>query len=261
MKKIWTFIVLVFLLSSVFYWLILSKESLEEAGPLVLGIMWCPGIAAIITSLIYYKSIKGLGWKLGKVKYLLLSLLIPISYALLPYLIVWLTGLGKFNPSNFEENMLLFWTSGLAMSCFAGLGEEIGWRGFLVPELAKHMSFTKVSLVSGFIWVIYHVPAILFSDYNNGAGAGYSLLMFFILAMSVSFVFAWLRLKSGSLWTATIIHGVHNLFVQGYLDVVTEDTGITKYITGEFGAALAISGLVIAFIFWKKRNELSPIEA
>ena len=259
MKKIWTFLLLTFLLSAVFYAMILSLESLQEADNLVFGLMWCPGISAIITVLIFDKNIRGLGWKLGKAKYLLLSFLIPISYALIPYSIVWVTGLGKFVPSNFEENILVFWTSGLALSCLSALGEEIGWRGFLVPELSKRMNFLKTSLISGFVWALWHVPGIVFSDYNNGAGWGYSLIMFFILVLGVSFLFAWLRLRSGSLWTAVIIHGVHNLFVQGYLDVVTEDTGITKYITGEFGVALALSAVVVAFIFWKKRSQVMNI--
>lgn len=141
-------------------------------------------------------------------------------------------------------------------SCLSALGEEIGWRGFLVPELSKHMGFTKVALVSGAIWAVWHSPAVLFSDYNGGTNVWYSMLMFFILVLGVSFMFTWLRLKSGSLWTAVLIHAVHNLFVQGYLDVVTEDTGITKFLTGEFGAALAVSGVLVGLLFWARRNQL-----
>ncbi len=37
-------------------------------------------------------------------------------------------------------------------------GEEIGWRGFLVPELAKGLPFTAVALVSGIIWAAWHYP-------------------------------------------------------------------------------------------------------
>jgi len=68
--------------------------------------------------------------------------------------------------------------------------------------------------------------------------------------------FAWLRLKSGSLWTGVLMHASHNLFIQSVFGPLTTDTGLTKYITGEFGLALALISLVIAYIFWKKRTEL-----
>jgi uncharacterized protein len=251
MKKIWLFIGLTFLFSIVFYAILLSAESMHDVGWAVTALMWCPGVSAIITSLIYYKSIKNLGWKPGKIKYLALSFLFPISYSLIPYLIVWISGLGGFDASRFDESWIMFWTLGFIGSCSSALGEEIGWRGFLVPELLKHMSFTKATLITGFIWATWHLPGIIFSDYNSGGGPIYSTLMFFIVVLGVSFVFSWLRVKSGSLWTAMIVHAVHNLFVQGYLDVVTIDTGITKYITGEFGVALAISAALIGFFLWK----------
>ena len=259
-KKIYTFLGLTLIFSTVFYYLILSKESLEDAGWLVFGLMWAPGISAIVTKLILDKTLLGLGWSIGKPKYLLISLAFPIVYSLIPYALVWATGLGGFNPTNFEEGFINFIASGFFMACLAALGEEIGWRGFLVPQLFKLMNFTKTSLLSGAIWALWHTPAILLSSYNNGANQWYSLFMFYIIATGVSFGFAWLRLRSGSVWTAMLIHGMHNNFVQGYLDVVTEDTGITAYVTGEFGAALAISAVVIAVIFWRLRAKVENPE-
>jgi hypothetical protein len=50
---------------------------------------------------------------------------------------------------------------------------------------------------------------------------------------------------------------VHNLFIQRVFDPLTTDTGITKYVTGELGAALALISLVGAYIFWKKRAEFT----
>ena len=47
-------------------------------------------------------------------------------------------------------------------------GEEIGWRGLLVPELAKMTSFTKTALISGIVWAAWHMPAIFLADYNSG---------------------------------------------------------------------------------------------
>ncbi len=76
------------------------------------------------------------------------------------------------------------------------------------------------------------------------------------MVVSISFVFAWFRLKSGNLWTGVFLHASHNLFIQGVFTPLTSDTGKTKYIIDEFGAALAIVSIIVAFIFWKKRSEL-----
>ena len=65
--------------------------------------------------------------------------------------------------------------------------------------------------------------------------------MISVTAMSVSI--AWLRLRSGSLWTATIYHAAHNVAVQGIFDGSTIDTGVTKWITTEFGIGLVITSV------------------
>jgi len=49
-------------------------------------------------------------------------------------------------------------TLGVLISCLTALGEEIGWRGFLVPQLASVTSFTKTALISGLIWAVWHYP-------------------------------------------------------------------------------------------------------
>jgi uncharacterized protein len=68
--------------------------------------------------------------------------------------------------------------------------------------------------------------------------------------IGVSFVYSWLRLKSGSLYPAVLLHATHNLFIQGLFDPLTIDTGTTKYIIGEFGAGLAVTGMITGVIFW-----------
>ena len=73
----------------------------------------------------------------------------------------------------------------------------------------------------------------------------------------MSFVFAWMRLKSGSLWTGVLLHASHNLFIQDFFDRITTDTGKTKYVIGEFGAGLAIVCIFFAAYFWTRRGEVT----
>ncbi len=136
------------------------------------------------------------------------------------------------------------------------LGEEIGWRGFLVPELSKVAGFSGTAIISGLMWAVYHYPVLLFADYNAGTPAWYSLTCFTIMVVASSFILTWLTLRSGSLWPAAIFHASHNLFIQSILSPLTRDTGVTKCIIDEFGVGLVITTLIGAIIVWRRRFEL-----
>ena len=136
------------------------------------------------------------------------------------------------------------------------LGEEIGWRGFLVPELANNVSFTATALISGIIWSLWHYPVLIFADYNAGTATWYALLCFTVMVVGISFIFAWMRLKSGSLWTGALLHASHNLYVQAVFTPLTRNTGKTAWFIDEFGAVLPLVAVVVAIYFWTRRHEL-----
>jgi len=256
-KEVLTFLVLTFALSSVFYYLIISAGSLgADGGWYPIALMWCPGIAALVTSLVYRRSLRGLGWGWGLTRYQVSAYLLPIGYGLAAYGAVWLLGLGGIDE-NYSRDWVSWLLFGTLLNCFAALGEEIGWRGFLVGRLAGSMSFTGLALTSGVIWAVWHMPLILFADYNAGTPAWYSLMCFAMMVIASSFVYAWLRLKSGSLWTAMFLHASHNFWIQGFYDPLTTDRGITKYLTGEFGVALVFVFIPLAYFFWRRRYSLS----
>jgi len=115
------------------------------------------------------------------------------------------------------------------------------------------MSFQRTAVISGAIWAAWHVPLIVFADYNAGTPTWYSVMCFGAMVVAMGFPMAWLRLRSGSVWPAAILHASHNLFVQAFFDRVTVNTGPTKWLTSEFGAALAITIGITAFVFYRAR--------
>lgn len=256
-KEIGIFLALTLVFSSVFWALIIIYGfGSKNAVFYVFGLMWSPGVAAIVTCLIFHKSLRPIGWKWGKTRYQVLSFFLPIVYAAVAYSVVWLVGWGRINK-DFSVDMVRFLTIGTLTSLLFALGEEIGWRGYLVPRLSKGMSFTSVCLVSGLVWSVWHYPLIIFSGYHGGTSVLYSLVCFTVMVTGTSFAYAWLRLISGSVWTGMFFHAMHNHFVQGLFDPLTADTGITPYIIGEFGAALAVAGIVAALVFWRLRHRIS----
>jgi hypothetical protein len=56
---------LMLLFSLVFYRPII-RGGVQHSGFYVLGLMWCPGAAAIITRVLYQKNLRGMGWGVGK---------------------------------------------------------------------------------------------------------------------------------------------------------------------------------------------------
>jgi len=274
-KKIAVFYGLTLLFSNVFNLFELHAGKMDAGNLLfVTGAMWSPGLAALLTKRFFSEPISELPWKWGGARYAWLAYLIPLAYALPVYLIVWLTPLcgflerdfltrtaAQFGWSNFPPTatlilfVVLTATIGLVAKTSRALGEEIGWRGFLVPELNKVVGFTGVSLISGLMWAVYHFPVLLFGDYNKGTPAWYSLTCFTLMVVADSFVLAWLTLRSKSLWPAAIFHGSHNLFIQSIFAPLTRDTGRTNYIIDEFGIGLVITigvGAIIAYLAFRR---------
>jgi hypothetical protein len=64
---------------------------------------------------------------------------------------------------------------------------------------------------------------------------------------------------------AVLLHTTHNIFIQGVFDRLTGNGSITPYITGEFGVGLALTALVVAYVFWRMRGDVSqqtqPVQA
>jgi membrane protease YdiL (CAAX protease family) len=269
-KKIGCFYFLTLLFSLVFGGFVMLAGKMDAGNMLyVTGAMWSPGLAAFATKRIFGESVRELPWKFGPSRYAWLGYVIPILYTVPLYLIVWLTGLGAFNMSilskiavdfgwqNFPAGVtltlfvILTATLGLVGKLSRALGEEIGWRGFLVPELAKVTSFPMVGLISGLMWAVYHYPVLLFADYNAGGPAWFGLSCFTITVVADSFILAWLVLRSQSLWPAAIFHASHNLFIQSICTPLTRDTGPTKYIIDEFGIGLVITITIAAIAIMK----------
>lgn len=268
-KKIAVFYALTLLFSNIFNaFELLARQPVDAAGLLyVTGLMWSPGLAALLTKRIFGEPIAELPWRWGGARFAWLAYLIPLAYALPVYVVAWVTPLGAFADAaalqktaeqfgwrNFPPALtlvlfvLLTAVIGLVAKTSRALGEEIGWRGFLVPELNKVVGFTGVSVISGLMWAAYHFPTLLLGDYNKGAPAWFSLVCFTLMVVADSFILAWLTLRSNSLWPAAIFHGSHNLFIQSIFTPLTRDTGPTKFVIDEFGIGLVVTVGIAALI-------------
>ena len=269
------YLIFTLLFSSVIWSLIIWSGHLGMAfGMMIVAVMWCPALAAFVTCRVLGRDFRSLAWRWPQGRYVAAAYFAPLAYAAIAYGAVWTFHLGGWNGGlvgqvaqrfglarmpawgSFALWLVFTATAQMIRGLSTALGEEIGWRGFLVPELAKQMSFTKLSLLSGLIWGAWHSPILLFADYNSGTSRPYALACFTVMIVADSFMMAWLSLKSKSLWPAAVFHASHNLFVQTVFDNMMRDTGKTLWYTTEFGVALAVVTAGFAIYYWKKRAEV-----
>lgn len=272
-RQILTFLVLVFVFSSAPYALMIHTHHIGAGNGMVVRlVMWCPTLAALATCALFRIDLGSLGWKWRPAKYEALAYVLPLLYALPVYLACWVAVKGSFAFDDFARQVAesyamaglprlvalglgipLLAVLGMTTSLSTALGEEIGWRGFLLPRLTGRFGFTAGCLISGAVWALWHYPGLLWADYNAGTDPRYGLTCFTIMVIAMAFPMGWLRLKSGSLWPCAVLHASHNLFIQAIFDRMTAPAGRALYITTEFGAGLALTVAATALFFWARR--------
>ena len=218
--------------------------------------MWSPAVAGLITLLVFDRSLRGVGWRPGKFKYIGAAMLIPFIYWLVIYALIWIFGWGEFAGFPLFGSLLAVAIPGLLQAAILALGEEIGWRGVLVPNLSRVTSFTATALISGGIWALWHYPLIISGVYANETEMLFQLACFTLGAIGAATMLAWFRLRSGSIWPAVLYHAVHNTLIDSVFQKVTTANEITAYVGTEFGIGLATAGIVLFLFFWSRRKEV-----
>jgi membrane protease YdiL (CAAX protease family) len=106
----------------------------------------------------------------------------------------------------------------------AGIGEEFGWRGFLLPRLQARHNALVSGLIVGVAWAAWHVPMFFIegtSQYEQGLEGGLlpAILGYaaFVIVQSVQFTWLFNNTK-GSVLMAAVFHGASNAWA-GYIDV------------------------------------------
>ena len=236
--------------------------------------MWAPGVAAIITTLfIAKKPFSSLRLNtLGSKRFYLWAWFLPIGLTIIGGVLTLLFGMAELDLSfTMIRDAMASATGGseipvetivLAQILFAvtlapfvnvlfALGEEIGWRGFLLPQLMP-LGQWKAILISGVVWGVWHAPAIM-QGHNY---PGYPILgsfMMIVFCVLLGTIIAWLYLNTKSPWVAALAHGSVNA-VAG-LPILFFKPNFDMALGGTLAAPTAWIGmaLFIAWLVWTKR--------
>ena len=258
--QVYLYVTLVFICSYLLQWIMISRGGISSFGNCgIFSLMWVPGVIALIFKWIYRNNLPALGWARPSFSQALISYLLPLFACIVIYGIAWSSGLAslvipwegiarKLMPGYLGFSLLFLYTASwifVQNTAFA-LGEEIGWRGLLLPLLFR-AKIPHPLLISGIIWGFWHLPLILFGGYTSGEFPLISALIFMIMVISAGTIIGWLRLSFNSLWPAVIFHASHNTFLQSFFDRLTSNSPYVKYIIGESGILTMVIYIIIAF--------------
>lgn len=96
----------------------------------------------------------------------------------------------------------------ILVSTWAQAGEEVGWRGYALPRLAKHVGLGVASILLGVIWAVWHLP-LFFLPGTGSDGQSFPIYLLHVTALSVAM--AWLYWKTeGSLLLVMLMHASVN---------------------------------------------------
>ena len=238
-------------LSAAFELLLLRKgTSIGAQLLLVIGLMWAPAVSSVLARLLLREGFGDVSFRLGRRRAWGYSIawLFPLGVGLVAYGLAWATGLADFAlpaarkleaghgmPVAFALRLGMQLTLGTAVSCLSAAGEEIGWRGYMLTRLIDARAPRPV-LVGGVVWAAWHAPLIVGGAYASTGSAPLSVSLFVVDVVAFSYLIARVRLETGSVWPAVLLHGSWNAVIQGLFDGWTARTSIW---VGESGILVA----------------------
>ena len=215
------FVPLAFLLS--WYPAILGSLGVKASGINPLG----PLVAALIVS-----GISG-GWPAART---LLGRLVLVKVQLRWYVVALLLapalafaalGIGlsmRLRVSALEVHWSDLAPTFLVMFLFVGLGEEPGWRGFLLPTLQRTRSALVSALIVGVIWAVWHAP------FYGTQIPWDQTVPFFLNVIAGSVVIAWIfNSTGGSVFLCVLMHAVNNTIGGALVGQLLHGSDLTRW--------------------------------
>ncbi|OGU03718.1 MAG: hypothetical protein A2W29_05060 [Gemmatimonadetes bacterium RBG_16_66_8] len=87
-------------------------------------------------------------------------------------------------------------------------GEEIGWRGYALPRLARRFGLARASVLLGLVWAFWHVPQFFIPE-SDTYGQSFTVYVLQVTAISVAMAWLWAH-TNGSLLPVMVLHSAAN---------------------------------------------------
>jgi membrane protease YdiL (CAAX protease family) len=195
-----------------------------------------PTVLALIFIVSSKERLSAIGWKLPRIPYWLLSIVLPIVQMGLVVAVGYSLGLLSLNrkhllfskpTDNLWLNLLLcipagfipfilFSPSRFLVGWINHLGEEFAWRGYLFRKISQTKgNLLRGVLISGAVWWAWHIPLFWLSPVLaelNSWQMSLTFLLSFLSLVGTAATYSWVYLRSGSIWAPTMMHLFWNLY-------------------------------------------------
>ena len=233
-------------------------------GSMVIALMWVPALCATIANIFSIRQknekftlkrhLLDLGFGGCNIIYILLGFILPLIYLLIPYMIYWAMYPSDFAYHGVSLNLILsdclpVAFLGTVIGMFTATGEEIGWRGFMVPAYIERIGLKKTLLFTGLFWSLWHLPLLIFGGYMAETPLFYRIPAFVLCIVPVGIIAGLLAYKSKSMWPAAVLHAAHNNFDQYIFGVITRGENM-MYFVSETGIFTMICAWILAVIMY-----------
>ena len=227
--------------------------------------MMTPTIATLIMMLVVTRDgYRKAGWKklglhnLG-LKSWGFALVVPIIPLAVGFAVAYALNLSSFAPGSEFEGfswkvvpllvVFLYIKSVFTQS----MGEELGWRGYLLPTMMGCMGRKPAMLFNGLVHGVWHFPLILNTEaYHSGENLWILLPMTVLSTIFLGPVIGEIRMRTGSVWTSSMIHTTHNLVWLIFAGVTVEHHEAAKYISGDMGIFVIVFYAVLTLCMWRR---------
>jgi membrane protease YdiL (CAAX protease family) len=186
-------------------WGTIAWAVLRAFGPLVAGVLAlaiCRGRGAVADlgrSVVRWRVAPRL-WLLGLFPILLNGVALLVSAG---------QGTLHFEPRVTVVRAVMFF---FLMAILDGpLGEEVGWRGVLLPQLLETVRPLPAAVLVGIVWYAWHIP-LYAADAKGMSPAAHALFAASCIALSIVFTWFWLQSKGSTLF-AIYLHDCSNYFI------------------------------------------------
>ncbi len=192
--------------------------------------------------------------------------LVPLLAFSGAYGVAWSAGIAPFAWGEHTPLQLIIETvvEIVIATLTASLGEELGWRGYLLPQL-ESLGPRRAMLLTGLAQTVWHFPMIFLTTLYHPEGNRLIVIPLFFASVMIieGFFIGYLRLATGSVWPASIAHSAHNALVAmfGGLTIASGPL-VAEYLLGESGIltlagyALVLGG--VAYLVTKHPRAARP---
>ena len=259
----------------IFFIFIFTGHTWTGSSPEMLSLvslgMLAPAIAHVITRKITNEGFRLIGEKsmmLGidlkgkKWIFFLLAMFLPVVYSTLGDVIVWLFCPEAFGEAEVSSFVVIIYplisiVSGVVLS-FAALGEEFGWRGYMMPKLIELVGMPKALIIGGIIWGLWHAPLTCVGhnfgmDYPGFPYVGIIVMCLFCTVLGT--ILMYVTVKTNSVWPAAFMHAVNNSSPSAMLLFTRQDVEVPMWINTLSNIPLILIAILCFSLMMKKKEQ------